>query len=122
MRLGWAIVCTAAALLIAAAPAHAADTPWGSADRVQRALFAAQEDLILGTPAEAQGEVRRARAAYRGPLRRALRAEAPAADRALHARVRASPSGPRARATGARWPPPAARRGPRRSRAPTPSR
>ena len=83
MRLGWAIVCTAAALLSAAAPAHAADTPWGSADRVQRALFAAQEDLILGTPADAQGEVRRARAAYRGPLRRALRAEAPAADRAL---------------------------------------
>jgi high-affinity iron transporter len=83
VRVGWAIVCSVAALVLAAAPAHAADTPWGSADRVQRALAAAQEAQILGTRAEAVGDVRRARTAYRGALRRALRAEAPAADRAL---------------------------------------
>ena len=84
MRVGWAIVCVAAAL-IAAAPAQAADpaTPWESAERIQRALFSAQEELILGSPARAEQAVRRARAAYRGELRRSLRAEAPAADRTL---------------------------------------
>jgi high-affinity iron transporter len=84
VRLGWAIVCTAAAL-VAAAPAHAevSSTPWQSADRVQRALASAQEEQILGTRADAVRAVGRARAAYRGPLRRALRSEAPASDRAL---------------------------------------
>jgi len=84
MKVGWAIVFVAAAL-VAAAPAQAADpsTPWGSAERVQRALFSAQENLIFGTPAQAQRGVRRARAAYRGVLRSSLRADAPEADRAL---------------------------------------
>ena len=84
MRVGWAIVCMAAAL-IAAAPAQAADpaTPWESAERIQRALFSAQEELILGSPARAEQAARRARAAYRGALRRSLRAEAPEADRTL---------------------------------------
>ena len=56
MRVGWAIVCIAAAL-VAAAPAQAADrssTPWSSAERLQRALFSAQEELIVGTPARAE--------------------------------------------------------------------
>ena len=84
MRVGWAIVLVAAAL-VAAAPAQAADpsTPWESAERVQRALFAAQAELITGTPQRAVREVRRARASYRGPLRAGLRADAPAADRTL---------------------------------------
>ncbi len=83
MRLGWAIAGVVAALLLAAAPAHAASTPWGGAERVQRALFSAQEELILGTDAGAVRDVRRARAAYGGVLRASLRDEAPAADRAL---------------------------------------
>ena len=84
MRVGWAIVWVAAAL-IAAAPAQAADpsTPWASAERIQRTLFSAQEELIVGTPARAERAVLRARAAYRGDLRRSLRADAPAADRTL---------------------------------------
>ena len=84
MRVGWAIVCAAAAL-IAAAPAQAADpaTPWEGAERIQRALFSAQEELIVGSPARAEQAVRRARGAYGGVLRRSLRAEAPEADRSL---------------------------------------
>ena len=76
MKVAWVVVLAAAALL-AAAPARAADratTPWESAERVNEALFSAQEDLIAGTPAGAARDVRRARAAYRGVLRRGLRA------------------------------------------------
>jgi high-affinity iron transporter len=82
VKLGWAIAGAVAALL-AAAPAQAASTPWGSAERIQRALFAAQEDLITGTPASAEREVRRARAAYGGVLRESLQGQAPEADQAL---------------------------------------
>ena len=82
MKVGWAIAGVVAAL-IAAAPAHAASTPWGGAERVQRALFSAQEELIIGTDAGAVRAVRRARAAYGGVLRASLRDEAPEADRAL---------------------------------------
>ena len=50
----------------------------------QRALFSAQEELILGTGAVAGATSRRARAAYRGVLRAlACATDAPAADRAL---------------------------------------
>jgi hypothetical protein len=70
VRLGWAIAGVVAALLLAAAPAHAASTPWGGAERVQRALFSAQEELILGTDA---GTVRDVRRAPRGLQRRAAR-------------------------------------------------
>jgi high-affinity iron transporter len=84
VKVGWAIVFVAAAL-VAAAPAQAADpsTPWASAERVQRALFSAQAELITGTPERAVRDVRRARASYRGTLRAGLRADAPAADRTL---------------------------------------
>jgi high-affinity iron transporter len=82
VRVCWAIAGVAAALL-AAAPAHAASTPWGGAERIQRALFSAQEELIIGTDAGAVRDVRRARAAYGGVLRASLRRQAPEADRAL---------------------------------------
>jgi hypothetical protein len=72
----------AVAALLAAAPAQAA-TPWAAAERVHEALFSAQEDLIAGVPGEAAGDVRRARAAYRGALRRGLRSAAPDQDRAM---------------------------------------
>ena len=82
MKVCWAIAGVVAGL-VAAAPAHAASTPWGGAERVQRALFSAQEELIIGTDAGAVRDVRRARAAYGGVLRASLRDEAPEADRAL---------------------------------------
>ena len=99
MKVAWVVVLAAAAALFAAAPARAADratTPWESAERLNEALFSAQEDLIAGTPAGAARDVRRARAAYRGVLRRGLRASAPEQDQALRARAR------RRRAGGAR--------------------
>ena len=74
------VVVVLAAALCAAAPAHAAEratTPWASAERMHEALFSAQEELIAGTSARAAGDVRRAQAAYRGPLRQGLRASAP---------------------------------------------
>ena len=84
MKVAWVVVLVAA--LFAAAPARAADaatTPWAGAERVNDALFSAQEALIVGTPAAAVRDVRRARAAYRGPLRQGLRASAPAEDKAM---------------------------------------
>ena len=70
-----------------AAPAAAAEraAPWESAEQVRRALFDAQTELILGTPAAAAREAARARTAYRGTLRSGLREADPAADRAARA-------------------------------------
>ena len=84
VKVGWAIAGVVAALL-SPRRRRTPPRPRGAApERVQRALFSAQEDLILGTDAGAVRDVRRARAAYRGVAARAsLRGEAPEADRAL---------------------------------------
>ena len=101
MKVAWVVVLAAAvAALLAAAPARAADraaTPWESAERLNDALFSAQEDLITGTPAGAARDVRRARAAYRGALRRGLRASAPEQDLALRRALDAAERAARAR-------------------------
>ena len=111
MKVGWAIagVVAGADRRGAGARRH---TPWGSAERVQRALFSAQEELIIGTDAGAVRDVRRARAAYRGVLRASLRDEAPEADRALRRALgrRRARRAPRRRPRAGRRP----RRGPRR--------
>jgi len=96
VKVAWVVVLAAVAALFAAAPARAA-TPWESAERLNEALFSAQEDLIAGTPAGAARDVQRARAAYRGALRRGLRASAPEQDRALRRALASAERAARAR-------------------------
>jgi high-affinity iron transporter len=85
----------AAALLFGAAHGAAAaaqpDAPWRAADTMRDALFDAQTELILGAGnARAVREVRRARAAYSGPLRAGVRAADRSADRAVRAALEAA--------------------------------
>jgi hypothetical protein len=80
------------ALLIAlAAPASAtAAEPWRGASDVRDALFDAQTELIIGTPAVAERAVARGAKAYRGDLRAGIRAADPAADREARAALAAA--------------------------------
>jgi len=86
------------ALLIAlAAPASAtAAEPWRGASDVRDALFDAQTELIIGTPAVAERAVARGAKAYRGDLRAGIRAADPAADREARAALAAAAAAARA--------------------------
>ena len=80
------LVGLAAVLVAAALPAAApAAAPWRAGDAVREALFEAQTALITGSPADAERDVRRARAAYAGELRAGVRAADRAADQAVRA-------------------------------------
>jgi high-affinity iron transporter len=83
-----------AALLLAAAPAIAADggaaAPWQAADALRRGWFDAQTELILGDPAAARRAAERADGAYGGELRRRIAAVAPDADAAARRALRAA--------------------------------
>jgi high-affinity iron transporter len=85
MRGRLASLAAAAAFLLVAAPAHAADAPWQQAGRVTDGLFDAQTELVLDGQAAAAKDVARAVRAYDGDLRETLRAADPAADEAVAA-------------------------------------
>jgi high-affinity iron transporter len=72
-----------ALLAIPAGSAAAGPPPWRAADEVRDALFAAQTELIVGTPASAERRLERGVAAYRGRLRTGIAAADPAADTAV---------------------------------------
>jgi high-affinity iron transporter len=83
------VAAIVAAFLLAVLPATAsAAAPWRSADSVRDALFDAQTELILGS--EAERDVERASAAYRGELRAGIRAADRDADAAVRRALRAA--------------------------------
>ncbi len=107
-----AAVLALAALLIAAGGASAAASgpatgaPWRVAEGIRSDLFAAQTELILGTPASAVRQVDRARLRYDVGLARSLRSASQASDAAvresLAAAERAARSGDSVALAGAR--------------------
>jgi high-affinity iron transporter len=101
-----AVTLAVVALLAFAGSAGATEPPWRAAGDVRDALFDAQAELIVGTPATAQRAVARARAAYAGRLRAGVRAADPSAGRAaqaaLAAAVRAARRGDATRLAAAR--------------------
>jgi high-affinity iron transporter len=85
-----AVTLAVVALLAFAGSAGATEPPWRAAGDVRDALFDAQAELIVGTPATAQRAVARARAAYAGRLRAGVRAADPSAGRAAQAALAAA--------------------------------
>ncbi|HEY6691333.1 MAG TPA: hypothetical protein VI006_00695, partial [Solirubrobacteraceae bacterium] len=85
MRRVAALVVLAALAAIPGTAQAAGQPPWRAAGELRDALFDAQTELIVGTPATAQRAVARARAAYAGRLRAGVRAADRSADRAAQA-------------------------------------
>jgi high-affinity iron transporter len=79
----WAVALVALAVLALPAAAAAEPPPWRAAGDVRDALFDAQAELIVGTPASAQKLVDRGEAAYSGRLRAGIDAADPAAGKAV---------------------------------------
>ncbi len=75
-----AVLVAFAVLPIPASAGAATPPPWRAAGDVRDALFDAQTELIVGTPATAERLVARGEAAYTGRLRAGIRAADPAAD------------------------------------------
>ncbi len=78
-----AVLVALAVLAIPASAGAASPPPWHAAGDVRDALFAAQTELIVGTPASAARLVERGETAYAGRLRAGIRAADPAADKAV---------------------------------------
>jgi high-affinity iron transporter len=78
-----AVLVALALLALPASAGAATPPPWRAAGDVRDALFDAQAELIVGTPASAGKLVDRGQAAYSGRLRAGIRAADPVADKAV---------------------------------------